>query len=228
MTISLEPLPFSPDALEPHISAATVRLHHDFHQAGYVERVNRLVAGTTLADQTLEEIVAAARDLDDRTLFNMAAQSWSHSFYWKSLDPRGGGMPHGAIATLIDKNFGSYDTFTAQLREAATTQFGSGWAWLVLRSGTLEILATSNADLPSEQRLPLLVIDVWEHAYYLDYQHRRAAYVDAVIERLLNWRFANERLRLADEVHRVRQSRDATIGFSKVRPDSSSQPRAAG
>jgi Fe-Mn family superoxide dismutase len=227
MAISLEPLPFLPDALEPHISAATVRLHHEHHEAGYVERVNRLVAGTKLAEQTLEQIVAAARDLDNRALFNMAAQAWTHSFYWKSLDPRGGGMPRGAIAVLIDKNFGSYNTFAAQLREAATTQFGSGWAWLVLRNGTLEILATSNADLPSEQRIPLLVIDVWEHAYYLDYQHRRADYVDAVIERLLNWQFANERLRLSDEDNRVRQSRDATIGLSKVRSSSSSLPRAA-
>lgn len=199
MTISLKPLPFPADALEPHISATTVRLHHEQHEAGYVDRVNRLVAGTKLANHSLEQIVAVARDLDNPTLFNMAAQAWNHSFYWSSLQPRGGGRPHGAIAALIDKDFGSYDIFVEQFRQAATTKFGSGWAWLVLQAGRLDIAATTNADLPSQEQLPLLVIDVWEHAYYMDYQYRRAAYVAAVVEHLLNWQFANERLRLADE-----------------------------
>ncbi len=215
MTISLKPLPFAPDALAPHISATTVQLHHERHEAGYVERVNRLVSGTKLANHSLEQIIAVARDLDDQTLFNMAAQVWNHSFYWSSLRPRGGGLPHGAIATLIDKDFGSYDIFAQQLREAATTKFGSGWAWLVLQSGRLEVTATSNADLPPEEKIPLLVIDVWEHAYYVDHQYRRAAYVGAVIEHLLNWQFANERLQLADEDKRAPQSRAAAIGLSQ-------------
>jgi Fe-Mn family superoxide dismutase len=215
MTISLKPLPFSSDALGPHISAATVRLHHEHHEAGYVERVNQLVSGTKLANLSLEEIVAAARDVDNETLFDMAAQAWNHSFYWSSLHPRGGGLPQGAIATLIDKDFGSYETFAEQLRQAATTKFGSGWAWLVLESGRLEVTATSNADLPSEEQFPLLVIDVWEHAYYVDYQYRRAAYVTAIIEHLLNWQFANERLLLADEPNRARQLAAMTIGISE-------------
>jgi Fe-Mn family superoxide dismutase len=215
MTISLKPLPFSPDALEPYISATTVRLHHEHHEAGYVERVNRLVSGTKLANHSLEQIIAVARDLDNRTLFNMAAQAWNHSFYWSSLHPHGGGLPHGAIATLIDKDFGSYDSFAEQLRQAATSRFGSGWAWLVLQSGRLEVTATSNAELPSEEQIPLLVIDVWEHAYYMDYQYRRAAYVDAVIEHVLNWEFANERLLLAAGDNRARQSRAAAIGLSQ-------------
>jgi Fe-Mn family superoxide dismutase len=228
MTILLKPLPFSPDALEPHISAATVQLHHERHEAGYVERVNRLISSTKLADQSLEQIVASARDLDDHTLFNMAAQAWNHSFYWSSLHPRGGGLPHGAIATLIDKDFGGYPTFAERLRQAATDKFGSGWAWLVLQSGKLEVIATSNADLPSEEQIPLLVIDVWEHAYYMDYQYRRAAYVAATIEHLLNWEFANERLRLAEGDHHAWQSRAATIGLRPAeQPRRSSAPLAA-
>jgi Fe-Mn family superoxide dismutase len=215
MTISLKPLPFPPDALEPHISATTVQLHHEHHEAGYVERANRLVSSTKLVDHSLEQIVAVARDLDDQTLFNMAAQVWNHSFYWSSLQPRGGGLPHGAIAALIDKDFGTYDTFAEQLREAATTKFGSGWAWLVLQNGRLAVTVTSNADLPSEEDIPLLVIDVWEHAYYMDYQYRRAAYIAAVIEHFLNWQFANERLRLADEGNRALRARAAMTGLSR-------------
>ena len=134
MTISLKPLPFPSDALEPHISATTVQLHHEHHEAGYVERVNRLVFGTKLAKHSLEEIVAVARDPPDQTLFNMAAQAWNHSFYWSSLHPRGGGLPHGAIAKLIDKDFKSYETFAEQLRQAAATKFGSGWAWLCCKT----------------------------------------------------------------------------------------------
>ena len=218
MTISLKPLPFSPDALAPHISATTVQLHHEHHEAGYVDRVNRLVSGTKLANHSLEQIIAVARDRDDQTLFDMAAQAWNHSFYWSSLHPHGGGLPHGAVATLIDKDFGSYDTFAEQLRHAATSKFGSGWAWLVLQSGRLDVTATSNADLPSEGQIPLLVIDVWEHAYYMDHQYRRATYVGAVIEHCLNWEFANERLRLADEDNRARRSR-AGFAAPLILPD---------
>jgi Fe-Mn family superoxide dismutase len=211
MTIQLEPLPFATNALEPHISALTVQLHHEHHERGYVERVNRLVSSTKLADRSLEQIVTVAREVDDRTLFNMAAQAWNHAFYWSSLHPRAGGLPRGAIAALIDRDFGGYQIFAEQLRKAATAQFGSGWAWLVLQRGKLEVIATSNADLPSEEQFPLLVIDVWEHAYYLDYQYRRAAYVDAVIERFLNWQFANERLQVATESTRARLPRALTV-----------------
>ena len=194
MAVKLQPLPFSLGALEPHISAATLELHHGQHEAGYVERVNRLVADTPLAQASLDEIVAAARKLENRPLYNSAAQAWNHAFYWGSLSPRGGARPHGAVAELIDRDFGRYELFVDKLQQAATNQFGSGWAWVVLQAGRLEVITTSNADLPAAGQTPLLVIDVWEHAYYLDYQHRRAAYVAGVIERLLNWEMANQRL----------------------------------
>jgi Fe-Mn family superoxide dismutase len=198
MAVKLQPLPFSLGALEPHVSAATLELHHGQHEAGYVERVNRLIADTPLANASLDHIVATARDSDNRALYNNAAQAWNHAFYWSSLSPRGGGQPHGAIAHLIERDFGRHELFTQRLQQVAVSQFGSGWAWVTLRAGRLEIVSTGNADLPSEGRVPLLVIDVWEHAYYLDHQHRRGTYVSGVIDHLLNWEFANERIDAAD------------------------------
>ena len=195
MAIKLEPLPFSIGALEPHISSATLELHHGQHTAGYVERVNRLVAHTPLASATLEEIVAAARAANNEPLYNNAAQAWNHAFYFSSLRPRGSAGPDGELAKLIERDFGRHELFAEKFRQAATIQFGSGWAWLVLHDDRLEIVTTGNADLPPEGRVPLLVIDVWEHAYYLDYQHRRGSYVTATIDHLLNWQIANERLR---------------------------------
>ncbi|HEY8518729.1 MAG TPA: superoxide dismutase [Gammaproteobacteria bacterium] len=198
MTIALEPLPYAPEALEPHISAATVRLHHGAHQAGYVERANRMIQGTDLEQRSLEEIVRAAHERGDRKLFENAAQAWNHAFYWRSLTPKGGGRPSGAVAELIDRDLGGYESFAAALREAAVSHFGSGWAWLVLNGSKLEIVTTANADLPLVHgQQPLLTIDVWEHAYYLDYQNRRAAYVDTVLNNLLCWQHANERLAAA-------------------------------
>jgi Fe-Mn family superoxide dismutase len=194
VAIQLQPLPFSPGALEPHVSAATLELHHGQHEAGYVERVNRLVAGTPLDEVSLEEIIAAADRSADRTLYNSAAQAWNHAFYWRSLSPNGGDRPHGAIGELVDRDFASYEEFAEKLRNTATGHFGSGWAWVVLNGERLEVVSTPNADLPAGGRFPLLAIDVWEHAYYVDYQHRRAAHVAAVIERLLNWEHANQRL----------------------------------
>jgi Fe-Mn family superoxide dismutase len=209
MSISLPPLPYPSDALEPHISVATVRVHHDNHEAGYVDRVNTLIADTPLANQPLEAVIASA---PDQTLFNMAAQAWSHAFYWRSLHPRGGGLPRGAIAALIERDFGGYERFAGELRTAATSKFGSGWAWVVLEAGQLKITATSNADLPASSQTPLLVIDVWEHAYYLDYQYRRAAYVAAVLGHLLNWDHANERLEAAAKGASSRAQLGATAG----------------
>lgn len=197
MSISLPPLPYALDALEPHISTTTVRIHHELHEGGYVERVNKLTAGTKLANRTLDAIIAAARAAGDSTLFNMAAQAWNHAFYWRSLHPRGGGLPHGPIADLIERDFGGYEPFAERLRQAAGGQFGSGWAWVVLDGERLEVISTSNAEQPAEGQLPLLVIDVWEHAYYLDYQQRRPAYVAAIVGNLLNWHHANEQLEAA-------------------------------
>jgi superoxide dismutase, Fe-Mn family len=212
MTIPLQPLPFSLDALEPHVSAVTVKLHHEQHEGGYVERVNDLVAKTPLAGRSLEEIVAATRDSDDRTLFNMASQAWNHSFYWRSLHPRAGGRPRGSVAKLIDKDLGGYERFVTTLTEAATAKFASGWAWLVLDDGRLRVAVSADADGPPDGQIPLLAIDVWEHAYYLDYQYRRAAYVTAVIEHLLDWDFANECLQIAAERKRAHDAPIAAFG----------------
>lgn len=195
MPITLPALPFHASALEPHISKSTIDVHYGQHHAAYVARSNQLVADTKLADLDLYALVHAAHASENSALFNSAAQAWNHSFYWNSLRPGGGGQPHGAIATLIDADFGGYDRFVEQLQSAAMGQFGSGWAWVVLNGAHLEIVATSNADNPLvHQQVPLLAIDVWEHAYYLDYQQRRNNYVAGVIEHLLNWDFANENL----------------------------------
>jgi Fe-Mn family superoxide dismutase len=194
MTVQQQPLPFAPNALEPHIGEQTVRLHHERHEAGYVDRVNAIAAELKFAPASLEDAIAEARRRNHKTLFNMAAQAWNHWFYWQGLRPSGGGKPHGAIAALIDEQLGGYERFAAAFRDAATAQFGSGWAWLIVEQGRLAIATTANAELPAASHVPLLVIDVWEHAYYLDYQNRRAAYVAAVIDHLLNWEWANARL----------------------------------
>lgn len=196
MTIALPSLPFPASALEPHISCATIEVHHGRHHAAYVARTNELLSGSEFADWTLKEIVQAAYGNGDTALFNNAAQAWNHSFYWQSLRPNGGGPPYGTIATLIERDFGGYVSFVELIRGAAIGQFGSGWAWVVLDGGHLQITHTGNADNPLiHDQIPLLAIDVWEHAYYLDYQHRRANYVTGVIEHLLNWDFANENLK---------------------------------
>jgi superoxide dismutase, Fe-Mn family len=192
----LPPLPYAENALEPVISAHTIGVHYGKHHKTYVDNLNKLIAGTELAEMPLEKIIAAAAGKPDKAgIFNNAAQVWNHTFYWHSLRPHGGGEPPAALKQKIEAAFGGVAGFTQELANAAVTQFGSGWAWLVLAGDTLKVVKTANADNPTTQGLkPLLTIDVWEHAYYLDYQNRRADYVNAVIEKLFNWEFAAENL----------------------------------
>jgi Fe-Mn family superoxide dismutase len=191
----LPKLPWDEAALDPVISARTIGLHHGKHHKAYVDKLNELVAGTRLADLPLEQVVAeTAGDTEKRKIFNNAGQHWNHSFFWQCLKP-GGGKPSGDLARRIESDLGGLETFRKDFEKAAVECFGSGWAWLVLRDGKLEILSTSNADTPIVMgATPLLTIDVWEHAYYLDYENRRPEFVKAVIERLLNWEFAAQQL----------------------------------
>lgn len=193
---TLPPLPYPDNALSPTISANTIGFHYGKHHQGYVNNLNQLVAGTALADQPLEAVIKASVGTADKTaIFNNAAQIWNHTFYWNSLRPKGGGKPTGALAELIEKSFGGFDPFKTEFAKAATSQFGSGWAWLVKDGDKLAVTKTSNADTPIIHGLkPLLTIDVWEHAYYLDYQNRRADYVAAVLDNLINWEFAAQNL----------------------------------
>lgn len=191
----LPPLPYAENALEPVISARTIGFHYGKHHQGYVNNLNKLVTGTPLADQPLEAVVKATANPDQTAIFNNAAQVWNHTFYWNSLKPKGGGKPTGALAEMIDKSFGGFEQFKAEFAKAATGQFGSGWAWLVKDGDKLAVVKTGNADNPLVHgQKPLLTVDVWEHAYYLDYQNRRADYVTAVLDGLINWEFAAQNL----------------------------------
>ncbi len=191
----LPPLPYAENALEPVISARTIGFHYGKHHQGYVNNLNKLVTGTPLADQPLEAVVKATANPDQTAIFNNAAQVWNHTFYWNSLKPKGGGKPTGALAEMIDKSFGGFEQFKAEFAKAATGQFGSGWAWLVKDGDKLAVVKTGNADNPLVHgQKPLLTVDVWEHAYYLDYQNRRADYVTAVLDGLINWDFAAQNL----------------------------------
>jgi Fe-Mn family superoxide dismutase len=195
MTIKLPDLPYALEALEPFISAKTLSFHHGKHHAAYVANTNRLTEGGALAEAPLEEIVAAAARDHKTALFNNAAQAWNHAFLWHSMASRAGGKPHGEIAERVEKDFGSYTSFVEAFSAAATGQFGSGWAWLVRDHGKLAVAATANADTPLVHgQTPLLTLDVWEHAYYLDYQNRRPDYVKSFLEHLVNWDFANANL----------------------------------
>lgn len=196
MTISLPDLPFAIDALEPHISRTTLETHHGKHHRAYVDNLNKLIAGTALEGKSLEEIIqASAKDASLKGVFNNSAQVWNHTFYWNSLKPNGGGQPTGAIAERITADFGSFDAFKEKFAAAAATQFGSGWAWLVVENGKLAITQTGNADTPLVHgQTALLTIDVWEHAYYIDYKNLRPSYISTVIDKLLNWEFANANL----------------------------------
>ncbi len=192
MAIELPPLPWADDALEPHISARTISFHYGKHHAAYVNNLNKAISGSDLEGRSLEDIITSSSG----GVFNNAAQVWNHTFYWNSMSPGGGGQPSGDIGAAIDASFGSYDAFRDQFATAAATQFGSGWAWLVRNDdGGLEIMQTANADLPlAHGRTALLTIDVWEHAYYLDYQNLRPKYIETYLDHLVNWEFAASNL----------------------------------
>jgi len=196
MTITLPGLPYEKDALEPHINSRTLDFHHGKHHNAYVTNLNKLIEGTDLASETIEDIINKTVNDDDKAgIFNNAAQVWNHTFYWKSMKPNGGGLPTGNIANKIDADFGGYANFIEQLKNAGLTQFGSGWAWLVMKNSKLEMMKTSNADTPIAHGVkPLLTVDVWEHAYYLDYQNKRGDYLDAFIKNLINWDSVNSNL----------------------------------
>ncbi|MFA5430673.1 MAG: superoxide dismutase [Candidatus Omnitrophota bacterium] len=187
----LPPLPYPPEALEPVISANTLSFHYGKHHKGYVDNLNKLIAGSELAGLPLEKIITESAGKSDKAaIFNNAAQVWNHTFYWKCLIPGGSPIP-AALQARIEKSFGSVEACKKELSAAAVGQFGSGWAWLVLDGDNLKVIKTANADSPLIRGMkPLLTIDVWEHAYYLDYQNRRPEYVNAIIEKLLNWEFA--------------------------------------
>ena len=191
MTIELPALPYARDALVPHISPETIDFHYSKHHQAYVTNLNKLIAGTPQENASLEEIVKNSSG----GIFNNAAQVWNHTFYWNSMKPGGGGEPTGAIAAAINASFGSYAAFREQFVAAATTQFGSGWAWLVKSGDKLEIVKTSNAETPlTTDKKPILTIDVWEHAYYVDFRNARPKYIDTFLDSLINWDFANANL----------------------------------
>ncbi|HZN38930.1 MAG TPA: superoxide dismutase [Planctomycetota bacterium] len=196
MALELPSLPYSVDALAPHINAQTLSIHHGKHHAAYVTNGNKLLEGTELAGKSVVEIVKATAGKPDKVaIFNNAAQAWNHSFYWSSMNPKGGGKPSGNIAKKIDTDLGGYAKFVEQFNQAGATQFGSGWAWLSLRNGKLEVTKTANAETPfMTGAVPLLTMDVWEHAYYLDFQNRRPDYIKAFLDHLVNWDFANQNL----------------------------------
>lgn len=196
MALTLPELPYNKKALEPHISERTLEFHHGKHHAAYVTNGNKLIEGTALEKADIETIIKEAHsDSSKAGLFNNAAQVWNHTFYWNSMKPSGGGKPTGSIASKIDSDFGGYDKFVEAFKAAATTQFGSGWAWLVLDGGKLKVEKTPNAELPLVKgQKAILTIDVWEHAYYLDFQNRRPDYVGIFLDHLVNWDFANKNL----------------------------------
>lgn len=191
MAIELPPLPWAEDALQPHLSAETIQYHYGKHHNAYVTKLNELIAGTEHAAKSLEQIIKSTQG----PLFNNAAQVWNHTFYWSSIKPGGGGKPTGAIADAIQQSFGGYDAFRKAFVDAALTQFGSGWAWLVLEGGKLQVVKTPNAETPlTGSAKPIITIDVWEHAYYIDYRNLRPKYAEAYLDSLVNWDFANQNL----------------------------------
>jgi len=195
--IQLPPLPWDESALAPHISQETISFHYGKHHKAYVDNANKMLEGTDLAQAPLEQIVrSAAGKPDKKGLFNNAAQVWNHTFYWNSLSPKGGGQPGGRLLDRIKSDFGDFAAFREALSKAAVTQFGSGWAWLVEEGGKLKVEQTPNAENPlaSAGKKALLTIDVWEHAYYVDYRNKRPDYVTVVIDKLLNWEFAAKNL----------------------------------
>ena len=193
MSIELPDLPYAADALEPHLSARTFEFHHGKHHKAYVDKLNAAIGGTAYEGKSLEEIIAAASEASDAGVFNNAAQTWNHTFLWNSMSPNGGGAPSRELADAINRKFGDFDAFKSAFKAAAMGQFGSGWAWLVKTGDGVDIITTGNADTPLVHGpKPLLTLDVWEHAYYLDYQNKRDAYIDVFLDNLANWEFAAE------------------------------------
>ena len=192
----LPPLPYGNDALSPYISAGTMGFHYGKHHQGYIDKTNGLIQNTEFAKDTLEKIIQkTAGNPDKFAIFNNAAQAWNHAFYWNCMKPKGGGTPTGDLGKKLDADFGSLENFKKAFSDAAAMQFGSGWAWLVVEHGSLKVVKTGNADTPIAQgQVPLLTIDVWEQAYYLDYQNRRADYIAAFINHLVNWDFVDKNL----------------------------------
>jgi len=208
MSYELPPLPYAYEALEPHMSSRTMQLHHDKHHRKYVETLNSLIANTPYSDMTLEEIIrhSACKDSQqERAIFNNADQSWNHTSFWHSISPHGGGAPPDALAKRIKNAFGGNDQFREKFLRTAVTQFGSGWAWLVLDGNELAITSTSNAYNPLlEDKIPLLTCDVWEHAYYLDYQNRRSEFVTEFFDHLIDWEHVTLRLAKAPRLKELR------------------------
>ena len=194
--VQLPPLPYSQEALEPHISARTMSFHYGKHHQTYVDNLNKLIAGTPLAMQPLEKIIQETAGVADKmAVFNNAAQVWNHTFFWRSMKPGGGGKPTGRLMQLVEQFF-SYEKFQTDFVAAAVSQFGSGWVWLVQEGDFLKVAKTSNADTPmAHGQNALLTCDVWEHAYYLDYQNRRKDFVEAFVEHLANWEYAASQLK---------------------------------
>ena len=192
LNLALPPLPYAETALEPVISAKTLSFHYGKHHKTYVDNLNKLISGTDYSEMSLEEIIKGTAGRAERSaIFNNAAQTWNHTFYWNSLSPTGGGEPPAALKQIIVASFGSVDACKKELASAAVSQFGSGWAWLVYDGAGIKVVKTANAENPlTTDMKPLLTIDVWEHAYYLDYQNLRAAYVNAILDKLINWEFA--------------------------------------
>ncbi len=206
MTYELPPLPYSYDALEPHMSARTLEFHHDKHHAKYVNQYNQLVQDAGMADRSIEEVIKATYNDSSKTgLFNNAAQAWNHTFFWNCMSPNSSGSPSGALADKIKEDFGDIDTFKQEFKQAGATQFGSGWAWLVLdNNGKLKVTKTPNAINPiALGETPLLTCDVWEHAYYLDYQNRKPDFIDAFLNNLVNWEFVAQQMESARQTASV-------------------------
>lgn len=199
MKLELPPLPYAKDALEPHLSAKTLTLHHDKHHQTYLDKLKKAIADTPLAEKSVEEIIQTQRG----DVFDNAAQFWNHDFYWQCMSPDGGGEPGGALADAIRRDIGSVDDFKQRFAEAATAQFGSGWAWLAVGAdGKLRVFSTTDAETPLQNfQIPILTIDMWEHAYYVDYHNEKQKYVSAYLDHLLNWRFAERNYTHWLEIH---------------------------
>jgi Fe-Mn family superoxide dismutase len=200
MAFELPSLPYEASGLEPHYSERTLGFHHGKHHKAYVDNLNKLIAGTPMEDQTLEQIImSSSSDPSKGAVFNNAAQVWNHTFFWNCMKPGGGGRPVGKLARRIESAFESYERFAEQFKATAVTRFGSGWGWLVLEGSDLKLVSTPNAETPmTKGQHALLTVDVWEHAYYLDYQNRRPDFIQAFLDHMVNWEFVAKNLNAAD------------------------------